>query len=101
MMIIDLLADLMVDELGDAEEYAREALRWKDTCPDEANLFFELSKEEVRHSDRLHDLAVREIDRAKSAGKAATPEMMARYNAKHDKQIRKAEKVLDLQKMYK
>ena len=101
MIIIDLLADMMADELDDAEEYAREALRWKDTCPEEANLFFELSKEEIRHSDRLHDLAVRDIDRAKSAGKAATPEMLAKYNAKHDKRIRKAEKVLDLQKLYK
>ena len=98
MIVLDLLADMMVDELGDAQEYVREALRWKDTCPDAAALFFELSKEEVRHSDRLHEMAVREMDRARNA---ATPEALARYNAKHNKWIDKAEKVLTLQKLYK
>lgn len=101
MIVLDLFADMMVDELGDAQEYVREALRWKDTCPDAAALFFELSKEEVRHSDRLHEMAVREMDRARNAGKAATPEALARYNAKHNKWIDKAEKVLTLQKLYK
>lgn len=101
MPILDLLADMMVDEMGDAQAYARDALRWKDTCPDAAALFFELSKEEVRHSDRLHEMAVREMDRARNAGKAATPEALARYRAKHDKWIDGAEKVLTLQKLYK
>lgn len=101
MVIIDILADKMADELEDAEDYIREALIWRDTCPDVAALFMELSKEEMRHSDRLHDAAVREIDRAKSTGKTVSPEMLARYNAKHDKRIRKAATVVDLQKMYK
>ena len=37
-------------------------------------------------------MAVREMDRARNAGKAATPEALARYNAKHNKWIE--EKVL-------
>ena len=35
------------------------------------------------------------------AGKAATPEALAWYNAKHNKWINTAEKVLTLQKLYK
>ena len=46
-------------------------------------------------------MAVWEMDRARNAGKAATPEALARYNAKHNKWIDKAEKVLTLQKLYK
>ena len=46
-------------------------------------------------------MAVREMDQARNAGKAATPEAPARYNAKHNKWIDKAEKVLTLQKLYK
>ena len=46
-------------------------------------------------------MAVREMDRARNAGKAATPEALARYNAKHSKWIDKAEKILTLQKLYK
>ena len=46
-------------------------------------------------------MAVREMDRARNAGKAATPEALARYNAKHNKGIDTAEKVLTLQKLYK
>ena len=39
-------------------------------------------------------MAVREMDRVRNAGKAATPEALARYNAKHNKWIDKAEEVL-------
>ena len=46
-------------------------------------------------------MAVREMDRARNAGKAGTPEALARYKTKHDKWIDKAEKVLTLQKLYK
>ena len=46
-------------------------------------------------------MAVREMDRVRNAGKAATPEALARYTAKHNKWIDKAEKVLTLQKLYK
>ena len=46
-------------------------------------------------------MAVREMDRARNAGKAATQEALARYNAKHNNWIDKAEEVLTLQKLYK
>ena len=41
------------------------------------------------------------MDRARNAGKAATPEALARYNVKHNKWIDKAEKGFTLQKLYK
>ena len=46
-------------------------------------------------------MAIWEMDRARNAGKAATPEALARYNAKHNKWIDTAEEVLTLQKLYK
>ena len=49
----------------------------------------------------MHEMAVWEMDRARNAGKVATPEALARYNAKHNKWIDTAEKVLTLQKLYK
>lgn len=100
MEIIKTISKLVREELADAEKYARLALEYKESDPDAARAFFDLSKAEMEHQDRLHAVVVREIEKAKSAGRSPTQEMQWVYNYLHEEQIECAEKVMDLQKMY-
>ena len=100
MEIIKVMSEQMQEELEDAEHYSRMALEWKDECPEAADLFSKLSHDEVEHSDRLHDLAVRKIRQLRSEGRNPTQEMQGVYDYLHERYIKMAEKVADLQRLY-
>ena len=100
MEIIKKVSTLIREELDDAEKFARLALSYKDQDPDAARVFVDLAKAEMEHQDRLHNLVTKEIAKAVDVGKRATPEMQWVYNYLHDEQISRAEKVLELQRMY-
>ena len=55
MKIIKCLSEKIEDELQDASDYIELALKCKDEHPDTANLFYELSVEEMGHMARLHN----------------------------------------------
>ena len=55
MQIIKCLSELIEEELSDAAKYIDLAMKWRNEEPDTADLFHELSVEEMGHVDKLHD----------------------------------------------
>lgn len=101
MREIELLMEHIEDELDDACTYAKLALEYKLTDPDAANLFFKLSQEEMTHMDALHKRVVATIDTYKKL-KGEPPEgMKALYDYTHKREIAQAEKIVNLQNLYK
>ena len=100
MKIIKVMSEKIKEELKDAEAYIDLATEWKKDQPEAADLFAELSAEEMGHVDRLHkgvsDLIMmyRETNGEPPAG------MLAIYDYLHEQQIEMAMMVKVKQKMY-
>lgn len=58
MKIIECLNDKISEELSDSESYANLALKYKESDKETAKLFYDLSLEETKHYNKLHDRAV-------------------------------------------
>ena len=100
MKIIQELSDMISEEIGDAEKYARRALKEKDENQKLSDLFFRLSNEEMNHMALLHS-AVTEIIAQYRREHGDPPEaMLAVYDYLHGKQIQHAAEVKSLQSMY-
>ena len=101
MKIIKKLSEQIEEELDGAEEYAKDALKYKDEHPTLARMFYEISTEEMRHVDMLHGEVVSLIEKHRRE-KGDPPEaMMAVYNYLHEKHIDHANKVKLYQSQYK
>ena len=101
MKIIEQLSNMVEDELDDSEKYARKALECKEERRELANLFFELSNEEMNHMNRLHTEVVKIIDEyRKKDGEPPAP-MLAVYEYLHKKHIDHASKIKAMQSLYK
>ena len=61
MKIIKCLSEKIAEEIHDADSYVDLAVEWKETEPEVAELFYELSVEELGHAGRLHDVVVNRI----------------------------------------
>lgn len=55
MITVEQLADMVEDEIMDAVKYLKCAIACKDSRPDMAAMFFDLSQQEMQHMNRLHD----------------------------------------------
>lgn len=101
MKIIQQMSEMMEEEIEDAEKYARCALKHMEERPKLADLFYNLSREELEHMQRLHNM-VTEIIAEYRRDHGEPPEaMMAVYNYLHEKQIDQVKEVKTLQEMYK
>lgn len=101
MRIIQQLSEMMEEEIEDAEKYARCALKNTEERPKLADLFYSLSKEELEHMERLHNMVVEIIMEYRRDHGEPPAEMMAVYNYLHSKQIDHVKDVRTLQDMYK
>lgn len=101
MKVIELLSEHVEEELNDAETYAKLALEYKESDPELAQLFHKLSGEEMTHMDALHKSVISHIDAYKKL-KGEPPEgMKALYDFVHKREIARAEKVANLQGMFR
>ena len=57
-----MLAEYIEEEIEDAKKYAEAALEYKDSDPEMARMFMQLSNEETGHMRMLYDHAVKMID---------------------------------------
>lgn len=67
MKVIEKLENFIDSEIHDAEVYAKCALKYKESDPTLAKLFYDLSTEEMRHMDLLHGEVVRQIEQYRKA----------------------------------
>ena len=100
MKVIKCLSSMIEDEIKDAEKYARKALEHKETDRRLADVFFQLSTEEMHHMSMLHSEVVRIIDEYRRTEGDPPAGMMTLYEILHEKHISDAAAVKVLQNMY-
>ena len=101
MKMIKCLAEKIEDELQDAAEYVELALQYKSEDPDTAELFYQLSTEEMGHMEKLHDRAEDLIEEYKEKHGEPPRDMLTLYSYLHEKHVEKATEIKVKQTMYK
>lgn len=101
MKIIKCLAEKIEEELHDADAYIELAMQWKDDEPDTADVFYDLSTEEMGHVDKLHADVVALIEDYKQKHGTPPTDMMTLYNYLHEKHMAEAMRIRVKQGMYK
>ena len=101
MKAIKDLKDHISEELDDAEEYVREAIMCKENDPVTAQLYYELSTEEMGHMERLHSRVVAIIKKYREANGDPPSDMQARYDVLHELYTEKAMHIKELHAIYR
>ena len=101
MKIIKCLSEQIEDELRDAEKYIDLAMKWRSEEPDTADLFYELSVEEMEHMEKLHQEVSELIDDYRKQHGEPPKDMMVLYDYLHEKHIGTATQIKVKQGMYK
>ena len=101
MKIIKCLSEKIEEELDDANEYIDLAMKWKSDEPDTADLFYELSVEEMGHMQKLHDEVESLIESYREENGEPPKEMLVLYEYLHNKHIQTAMNVKVKQGIYK
>ena len=101
MKIIKCLSEKIEEELHDADAYIELAINWKAEEPETANVFYQLSTEEMGHVDKLHQEVARQIQKYKEENGDPPKGMLALYDYLHDKHIAKAMQIRVKQTMYR
>lgn len=101
MQIIKKLSDMIEEELEGAEDYIKCALKHKEDHPSLSKVFYDISTEEMRHVNLLHEQTVHIIQQhRKEHGEPPAP-MQAVYDYLHEKHIDKAAKIKAMQSQYR
>lgn len=101
MRIIAKIAEYIEEELEGAEEYAKCALKHKDDHPTLAKTFHDMSSDEMRHVNLLHEEVVRLIEAHRREHGEPPAAMMAVWEYAHEKHIKSAAKIKVLQNEFK
>lgn len=101
MKLIEQLCDQINEEICDAQHYAEWALVERDEHRQLADALNNLSVDETRHADVLHNEVVRIINEYRQTRGEPPADMMAVYNYLHKKAIEKADHAKLTQSQYK
>ena len=101
MKVIRNLSELIGEEIEDAHKYAELALKYRDEMRGLADVFIQLSMEEMKHMSMLHTETVKIIEDYRRNKGDPPPEMMAVYNYLHDKHMEHAAEVKAAQALYR
>ena len=101
MKIIKILSKKIEEELCDAKDYAKMALKYKEEYPGLSRTLFNISLQEMEHMNMLHNEVADIIKRYREEHGEPPADMMAVYNYLHEEQIEKAAEVKSMQDMYK
>ena len=101
MKIIKCLSGKIEDELEDAGAYIDLAMRWKQEEPEAANLFYELSVEEMGHMEKLHKAVADKISEYRNRVGDPPKDMMTLYDYLHEKHIKTATQIKVKQGMFR
>ena len=101
MKLIQCLSDMISDEIADADKYIKHALKYKDERRGLADVFAQLSSEELKHMSMLHSEVVKIIDEYRRTQGEPPANMLAVYDYLHQKQIDAAAEVKAAQTLYR
>lgn len=101
MSIIKCIAEKIEEELEDAKAYIELAMKWKSEYPETAELFNDLSGEEMGHVDILHRAVTGLIDQYRAKHGEPPKDMMTLYNYLHERHTQTATQIKVMQGMYK
>ena len=101
MKIIKCLSEKIEEEISDARSYIELAMKWKTDEPDTAELFYELSVEEMGHMEKLHDEVAELIEEYRKEHGEPPKDMMVLYEYLHERHIAEATQIRVMQGMYK
>jgi rubrerythrin len=101
MKIIKCIAEKVEEELHDADAYIELAMKWKSEEPDTADLFYELSVEEMGHVEKLHEEVKELIEEYRKEHGEPPKDMMVLYDYLHEKHIAEATHIKVKQGIYK
>ena len=100
MKIIKVISEKIKEELKDAEAYINLASEWRKEEPEAADMFAELSAEEMGHVEKLHSEVTQLISRYRQTKGEPPAGMMAIYEYLHEQQTENAMRIKVKQKMY-
>lgn len=101
MKIIKELEEMISEELEGAEHYAKCAIRYKLEYPMLADVLYEISTQEMRHVNMLHDEVAKLIKVYRDEHGEPPGMMKAVYDYLHEKHIDEAKEVKILQSQYR
>ena len=101
MKIIKCLSELIEEELHDADKYIELAMKWKQDEPDTADLFYELSTEEMGHVEKLHNEVTELIEEYRKEHGEPPKDMMVLWDYLHEKHIANSTQIKVKQGIYK
>ena len=101
MKLIQLLSDKIEEELEDACSYIDEAFEYVETDKATADVFHQLSTEEIGHADKLHTRVVAVINEYRASHGEPPDNMKTLYDYLHKKHMEKARSIKVKQAMYK
>ena len=100
MKIIMRLSERIAEEIEDAKYYAKCALKYRDKRRSLADVMFQISQEEVRHADMIHEEVVKIINEYRATNGEPPAIMLQLYDYMHQKSIASMNEVKTLQQMY-
>ena len=100
MRIIKCLTEYLNEELHDAKKYAEKALKVKSDYPEVAEVFENLSNEELKHMYALHGQVTKLIETYRKIQGDPPANMLAVYDYLHEEAIKKEKEIRLLQQMY-
>lgn len=101
MKLVKCLSELIEEEISDAGKYIDLAMKWKTDEPETAEVFYQLSVDEMGHMDKLHNEVTELIEEYRKEHGEPPKEMMVLYDYLHEKHIGDATMVKIKQSMYK
>lgn len=101
MKLIKQLSEMIEEEIDGAEEYAKDALKYKESDPILAKTFYDLAGVELQHVNMLHDQVTRVIEQHRREHGEPPVAMQAVYDYLHGRHIEEVNKVRNYLAMFR